>query len=442
MLRPQKPSESAARNRVKLEPWTRTPTLADVQTLLREAESKRGTLCEVTIRRDVPPTFVLTCQFDAKGGEPIWTLYEGEDGAKVSWSYPNGNLDMIYEIICMSLPGGVKTSSPSKLLGTASAAPPQEAVNMPGAPAPAVAQPAAPQPGMPYPPYQQPMPPYPVAPQAMPPGYPPGYAPGYPQPMPGYPQPIPGAPYGQQPPMPAAPYGQPPAPGWVQQPKPYPPQQADPNYTQAAPGYPPPQQPAPQDMTRFVDLLDKGAKHILLGHLFIEAGVLPEPCVEAALKLQELVRKGLISNSAAIEALRKAAEHGGILDDEIVAACRAQYPHDSLTNSVPVVKPAANLDPREFARQVILLIQQAGIVTDNDVATAEAVRKKHGGDVGNILVAAGKIEKATVDAARRCQPLVREHRLSHEEAYRLLRHCQKNKASVDDAFQALGIKVL
>jgi hypothetical protein len=181
---------------------------------------------------------------------------------------------------------------------------------------------------------------------------------------------------------------------------------------------------------------------MMLGHLFVEAGVLPEPCVDAALKLQELVRKGLISNSAAIEALRRAAESGGALDDELLIACRSKYPQDSLTNSIPAFKQNAALDPREFNRQVILLIQQSGIVTDNDVATAEGVRKKHGGDVGSILVSVGKIERTTLDAAKRCQPLVREHRLNHEEAYRILRHCQKNKASVDDAFNSLSIQVL
>jgi hypothetical protein len=199
----------------------------------------------------------------------------------------------------------------------------------------------------------------------------------------------------------------------------------------------------PQDLGGFIDLLHKGSENrLLLGHLFVEAGVIPEPCVDAALKLQELVRKGLLSNSAAVEALRSAAERGGILDDEIIAACKEKYPSDSLTNPVPAAKPPQQLDPREFARQVIMLIQQAGIVTENDVATAEGVRKKHGGDVGNILVAAGKIERATLDAAKRCQPLVREHRLNHEEAFRILRHCQKNKSNVEDAFRELAIRVL
>jgi hypothetical protein len=112
----------------------------------------------------------------------------------------------------------------------------------------------------------------------------------------------------------------------------------------------------------------------------------------------------------------------------------------------PVRAPSTNtpgpLDPREAARQVIMLILQSGVVTENDISTAEGVRRKHGGDVGNILVAAGKLDKVTLDAARRCQPLVREHRLNADEAFRILQHCQRNKSTVEDACRELAIRPL
>jgi hypothetical protein len=455
---------SAAPRRHTLEDWTRTPTIDDVRRLLEEATAKRGMLIDVTIRRDPPPIFVLTIQWEPNLQEPVWSLYEGADGAKTCWNYPNANLDMIYEIICMSLPGGIKSSSPSTL-GTAAHTTMQiqedKAVATPPAPPPMPAnpplgQPTA-QPPNPYGQPVQPMPPLPYPqnapyPPQMPgaPGYPPGYPPQqmpyqqqmpYPQQMPGYQQPPPGYPpgYPQVPPGYQPGYPPAPSPQGFPQATPYP-NQAPQHYQQPAAAPQPPPAAAPE-LRPFIDLLNKGQSQMMLGHLFIEAGVLPEPCVEAALKLQELVRKGLLSNSAAIDALKRAAESGGTLDDEIIAACRSKYPTDSLTQSVPVLKPTT-LDPREFNRQVIQLIQQSGIVTDNDVATAEGVRKKHGGDVGSILVAAGKLERATLDAAKRCQPLVREHRLNHEEAYRILRHCQKNKSSIEEAFRVLSIRVL
>lgn len=428
--------------------------MSDVRQVLDTAAAHRGALVDVTIKRDVPPTFVLTCQWDNSLPDPVWALYEGQDGSKVCWTYPSQNLEMIFEIICMSLPGGATTPGTAASLaglvnkdaaaaatsgGSAPAAAPPPPPPPAPAPAPTPAQPY-PAPGPAYPPPPgQPMPQGGYPPGYPPPGYPqqPAYPPGY-APPPGYPG-YQAVPPGQYPPgYGQAPYPQPQQPGYGA-PPPYP--QAPP-YPAAPPGSPGPVPASQADMQGFIELLNKGGQNqMMLGHLFVEAGVLPEPCVDAALKLQELVRKGMLSNSAAIEALRRAAEHGGVLDDETILACRTQFPNDSLTNSIPAVKVAA-IDPREFARQTIQLIQQAGIVTENDIATAEGVRKKHGGDVATILVAAGKLEKSALEAARRCQPLVREHRLNHEEAYRILRHCQKNKTSVDDAFQALSIRVL
>jgi len=470
--------------------------------MLDSATVKRGVMVDVMIKRENPPTFVLTCQWENNSKEPVWSLYEGEDGSKSCWTYKNDNLEMIYEIICMSLPGGVATSAPSSLIGRGAMPPKKDDEAPVGSPPPA--PPAAPQ-GAPMPPQQgmppQPGMPYGTPPQAMPmyqqpmPGMPPGFMPAYPQPGQPYPQGMPpqgmppqgmppqgmppqgmppqgmppqgmppqgmppqgmppqGMPPQGMPPQGMPPHGMPPQPAFVPG-QPYTPgyPNAQQNYPQMTPApmpiyqQPAPAQPSgapsPTQMNNFIQMLDKGQRNLLLGHLFVEAGILPEPCVDAALKLQELVRKGLVSNGAAIEALRMAAESGGVLDDDIINACRAKYPNNDSLSNVPVIKQDAGIDPREFIRLVIQLIQQAGIVTENDVATAEGVRKKHGGDVGTILVAAGKIERATLDAAKRCQPLVREHRLNHEEAYRILRHCQKNRSSVEEACAALAINVL
>jgi hypothetical protein len=440
----KQPEAAAQRRRTTLQPLSKTPSIDDVRLLLTEASAARGTLCEVQIRKPGAPVFVLTCQYDATASDPNWALYEGEDGSKVLWSYPNSNLEMVVEMICMAVPSDAADISALK-----PAPPPPEAhPGQPaphGAPAPAgYGAPQPPYPQHPYPPQGYPQQPYP------PQGYP--QQPYPPQPAQGYPpQPYPQQGYPQaQPPYPP----QPQQPGWGQQ-APYPQQPAPYQQPQggypAAPGYAPPAPPAPgntgeqikpTDLAGFVDLLSKGAQaNLMLGHLFVEAGVLPEPCLDAALKLQELVRKGTLSNEGAIEALRRSAESGGQLTDDIIATCRAMYPAEKVQAPTPNPNSGPQ-DPREAARQVILLIQQSGVVTENDVSTAEGVRRKHGGDVGNILVSAGKIEKATLDAARRCQPLVYQHKLNSDEVSRILQHCQKTRASVEDACRELSIRPL
>lgn len=457
------------RRRATLPTLSTAPLKGDLQVVLTEAQNNRGVLIEVPIRREQPPVFVLTCQWDATAGDPNWALYEGEDGSKSLWSYPNSDLEMVYEMISMSIPTTKNTGPlPTELAPPPTPSPQQEQSQQQQHTQPSHQQP---QPGFgtpvaPYPSYGQPAP-YPAQQPPYPPqGYP---QQGYPQqpypPAQGYPQqPYPPQGYPQQPyPPQAVP------PGWGQQQPPYPAYPAQqPPY--GAPGYPahqdagpaPQQAPAPQpapshsplsagadelkptDLAGFVDLLNKGTGNLLVGHLLVEAGVVPEPCLDAALKIQEFVRRGELSNTGAIEALRLAAEHGGRLTDDIVAKCRAMYPvgSSSAANLRPpsAARESGPLDPREAARQAIMLIQQSGIVTENDITTAEGVRRKHGGEVGNILVAAGKIEKATLDAARQCQPLVREHRLNSDEAARILQHCQKTKATVEDACRELSIR--
>lgn len=553
MFRPQqKPEASPQRaTRLKLNPIAKPPTLDDIKVMFGEAEKTRGVMIELAIRRDMPPVFILTCQYDANAPAPLWSLYEGEDGSKVVWAYPNANLDMITEIIFMSMPLGTTTviggkpssEVPAPAKPAAPPPPPSSPAGhqtgqqpMPTNPyaAPAGAPPGTPHPGgspqpggpntqqqqgMPYGggyPGQQPygnapnptMPPgpsYPATPgqQSVPPGTPPGY-PGGPA---GYPQapnqnhPAPGfgpasgtaAPYGGPVPPQQGYPGQSPQPGWGQPAAPYPPgtPAPQPGLPYNAPGavphpsqghQPTPQAPStfynnpaysqpgsqqmhgapqsgfpggagggmsngaandlkPVDMNGFIDILSKGQPNLLLGHLFIEAGLLPEPCVEAALRVQELIRKGQLSGQAAVESLRIAAERGGVLDDETLQRCRQMYP---LTpeSSPRAANAGQSLDPREAARQVIMMIQNSGIVSDNDISTAEAVRRKHGGDVASILIAAGKVERETVEAARSCHNLVRDCRLNTDEVVKILRHCQKNRSSIQDACRELQIRIL
>ena len=218
--------------------------------------------------------YSLTVRVEISGGEPIWTLYEGEGStSRVMWSSPFEDMDLLYDVMCLSLPADVNTdlrAEPDEFATSSAKAPreidtsfvmpprpdevdepfllkeddfpkprtvrvepvappPEPAVAAtPAAPAPAPA--AAPQPTQqpyPYPPGYAPPPGY-----AAPPGYapPPGYA--YP---PGY----------AQPQYPYAPgYGYPPGypPGYAQ-PQVYIDPRTNQAYT-AYPQYPYPQQPA------------------------------------------------------------------------------------------------------------------------------------------------------------------------------------------------------
>jgi hypothetical protein len=338
--------------------------------------------------------------------------------------------------------------------------------------------------------------------QAYPPGQVPPYPPGYPVAYPGYPQP----PYGYPPVDPAAyggyppPYpGYPPAyPGYPPPdpnlyPQGYPPQyppgyQPYPPGYQAPPGYPGqypayPGQVGQQNTSRMAADNDLIAKrpNILLGDFLVETGLIPESTLEAALQLQNMVRNGTLSTSQAAEAVKRAHNRGGEVEqftpsevvlDENHAKVNAPPLGEILVEAglirVSILKAALNLQDvvrtgalskeeavnafiqEHFGKsagenggvgpdhKVLRLFIKAKLISQSDIDAAEAVRKKHGGDVAKILEAAGKFDRLTFEAAQKCQNLVDENRLKIEQAIIALHYCQRSRVSFDDAIEELG----
>ena len=91
---------------VRLDPIPRTPKLSDVRNLLAEANRSRGCTIEQPWRSENKKMpFSLTVRIEVGGGEPIWTLYEGEsNNSRVQWSTAFGDVDLLYDVLTLSLP--------------------------------------------------------------------------------------------------------------------------------------------------------------------------------------------------------------------------------------------------------------------------------------------------------------------------------------------------
>lgn len=441
MFRPQRPQPSSQPQRSKLPVVYGPPKQEDISALLTGALRVRGSIWELPVRiKNQNKSFLITCQFDFGVNETVWTMYGGENGSVQLWSQPSSDLDMVLEMALMSAgptnPNGSSTSLPPELAPKTTTEEPLP----PGQPNYGTTYPAA-DPG-----YTQ-----------VPPGYPPGYPPpGYGQPYPPQ-QPYPA--YGQPQPYPPN-YGQPYPPG------PYPP----PGYgqPQPAPQPGPGQQNQPQnwpagqaasegstDINHFLDFISKGSPNLLLGHLFVEAGIIPGPCLEAALRLQEMIRKGKLNNEAAIIALKKAAEQGGQLTDEIIswaaspdAPLQIQPADKTLKASEPLTAPAEETMSGTQSQaqatataKAVELLKQAGLITDDDIDAAQKVRRKHGGDLGAILVCAGKLGEKTLEAARNCQIYIEQNRLRLDRAVMALHYCERSRVSLPDAMEELSISL-
>lgn len=511
--RPNEEPSNFGSRRLRLPTEPSCPPLSKVRSLLEEAQGKRGTLIEMPWPDSPYKTFILTCQWDESLKDPVWTLYEEIEGnSKVVWTQPFApqDLEFLYDILSMSagsqakleipdelkpknqaedsfadvdlggMPGGAPTGGPALVpslgggmgggLGVglggglgggmtplvplnpaqqAAPAPPSQNVNQPGYPQNPlyaqqpdansytnmpVVQPGGTFQGMPpfnpntpYP-YMQNMP----NPQMQQPMQQQQMQQPMQQPMqmmpPGYPQ---NSPYPQQQPMN---YGQ-------QMPQPM--QQ---QYPQSTPSYS--QEMMEPKIPLDYHLIDKRA-NILLGTMLKEAGLISDPTLEAALKLQELVRDEKMSVEKAPEVLKRLHAMGSSIDQYLTkgdfdksagAAAYAAAPKPAAPANKPAPQPGQAQAPGQGRdlKGAFDILQKAQLLTESDLTTAMNVRKKHGGDIVQILEAAGKVNSKTVDAAVTSLPLIREGLMKIEQVIMALNYCERMRVSFDDALEEMG----
>ena len=448
MYKPKNPIQTT--NRLRLDLETKLPGVSVIEAQLAEAKGRRGCLIELpwtTARAN--QLFILSVKWDATSDLPIWTLYEQNNmESKMHWSeqYPPGDLQIMYDVVTMSVtssdpaaqipenlrpkeftqPGAVAPSaSPQPVqnqmmpptlgqpLGSPYGAPPFPGMAPPGYPAPAAQQ--APQ--------QQPPPPqhpYPMDPNAVPPGYqyPPQYYNAPPPGYPGAPQPPAGWPYG--------PPGAPPPPG--------PPQQQAP---------PPPPQTDSRSSSVDYSLISKRSK-MQLGKLLVDASIISPATLEAALKIQELVEDGAILADTAPSALQKWHTKGGSIGEFVnKPELEVEQPEDkkrAKIGEIPEVSKLPITPPKSAAeaRGAFDLLKKAGILTDTDIKAASEVRRKHGGDIIQILQSAGKLDKYTFESTIACLPLVELGLMKMEQVCIAVQYCSRMQVDFDHALDELG----
>ncbi len=432
------------------------PKSSVIRQQLDEATKKRGLVVEQAWTTSRPEQkYVLIVQWGDGVEKPIWTLYEeNASQSKMHFSQPFEVKDfpIMYDVIAMNCPDQAEHVAIPDDLRPRAATPEREGAGsfrpgaMPGAAPPGYppAPPATPYPGYSqpqYPPQQSPYPPQqpPYPPQQ--PAYPPQQPP-YPPQQPPYstqppPYPAPGSPYAPPPP---APYAQPAAP---ETPSPW------------QPGYTPGAQPAVAgseaaaaskalrsgDRLQPVDyneLLHKKA-NVLLGSLLFEAGLISEPTLEAALKVQEFVRDQRMSSGQASEILKKHHNMGSSIDQYLNPA-DFDINKPAASNKAKGDEQPESPQREKIKREIASfdLLQKADLLKEEDLKTAHGVHTKHGGDLVAILQAAGKLDITTYQAAETCVGLIKDGVMKFEQCIIALNFCSRSRVDFDTAMDELG----
>jgi hypothetical protein len=434
ILRPKKPSDSHSSipSRLRLPVESGFRDLKGIKSLLQTADDKRGCQVELPWTTDVPhQKFILTVKWEKGAFNPIWTLYEeSETDSKTVWSQPfaPSDMDFMYDVLSMSagaaaapdskIPDNLKPLSPEEEEAEAAKKAAAKAGDKPAPKAEkaeAEAKPAAkeaPPQGAPFPQGMPQQMGYP-----MPPGY--VYAP-VPMPPPGYPAP----PYMQ----PGSPYPQAPPPNW---------------------GYGAPPAGTTSGITARIDPVSERSSGppsmeylekrpgILIGSLLTDAELITEPTLEAALKIQELVRQGRLSATRAPEILKMFFSMGPSIEDYIDPSDFLKPPVEAKP-AAPSMQPRGAQPPNKDLNVALNMLIKAGIIKENDVKLANQVRAKHGGDLRNILQAAGKFDAKTIDAALICVDLERRGVMKTEQCMIALNYCSRSRVGFDEAVEELG----
>ncbi len=471
-------------NRLRLDIQSQLPPYHMVDLAYTESKTRRGCLVEIPWRTKKPgQMFTLTCQWEDGADLPVWSLYEqsGEE-SKMHWSKPFGSADLqlLYDMAAMSavdadsakIPDSLKAKESQKIEVTPQ---PQPGYVPPPPPLPAPASdftqgtmPAYNNPYGGYPPpgygmpgqmYPPPMPGYPPPPM---PGYPPmpqqmygmpGIMPGMPG-MPGDPNAWmqPGMAPGMAPMAPMAPVA-PPAPSPTPAPSPPPAQIA----TTTPVG--------DSGVFRRIDMsLISKTQTLDLGTLLLNAHLIKQATLEAALKIQGMVDDGKLDPEIAPAALERFHGEGSRIDTYLTGDVLEKM-RDKAKNAPPAPPPKTSAPPSpagagkgetdkvaaapvkkgqkspeeiQKIRNAFDLLKQAGIITDTDIQTAQTVLRKHGGDIVEILVSAGKFDKNTFEAAHIVRPLIEATLMKLEQAIIVLNYCCRSRVDFDTAIDEMG----
>lgn len=200
-----------------------------------------------------------------------------------------------------------------------------------------------------------------------------------------------------------------------------------------------------------------------LGTLLLNAHLIKQTTLEAALKIQGMVDDGKIDPEIAPAALERFHGEGSRIDNYLTGDVLEKM-RDKAKNAPPAPppksaaptpaasaptgetdKPAAPLkkgqkSPEEIQkiRNAFDLLKQAGIITDTDIQTAQTVLRKHGGDIVDILVSAGKFDKNTFEAAHIVRPLIEATLMKLEQAIIVLNYCCRSRVDFDTAIDEMG----
>ena len=166
--------------------------------------------------------------------------------------------------------------------------------------------------------------------------------------------------------------------------------------------------------------------------LLVKAELITEKTLAAALKIHELIHTGKLHRERAADVLKYQHDKGDNIADYINASA-------SITSGDTLSVDQAPEQGRDRGDMAVFtLLQQAGLISENDIKTAQGVSKKHGGDIATILQSAQKLDMKTFEAAKTCCVLQKDDLMKIEQSVIIVNYCSRSRISFDEALSELN----
>ncbi|MBS1957142.1 MAG: protein kinase [Cyanobacteria bacterium SZAS-4] len=105
---------------------------------------------------------------------------------------------------------------------------------------------------------------------------------------------------------------------------------------------------------------------------------------------------------------------------------------------VPTTSPAPAPAAPPIPTTEIDLLKAAKVITDADIAKAQEITARLGGQVSAMLIADGKVDRSLLEVAKRCTTLINAAILDLGRAVILLNYSQRSRLDFDKAVEELG----
>lgn len=172
---------------------------------------------------------------------------------------------------------------------------------------------------------------------------------------------------------------------------------------------------------------------VTLNNLLLESGLLNSQSLDAAIRMQDLVEEKQLTARDAARVLARYHNKGKTIEQFISVAMQELADGSPGPSGAPQGGAGQGGQTMVSVKDALDLLVRAGVLTDNDIQTANEVRKKHGGDISKILGAANKLDDKTFEAAVICVPLLRDGSMKIEQISIALQYCSRMRTSFDDA---------